>query len=161
MVESVRSSLGKGLPYEIVLVDGGSTDGTLEWARQQPDIVLIEQGELLGAIHAFNTGLRAARGTYCVIGNDDIILLDETLMCAVSFMQDHPDVGIGCFFQDRQPIGPWHCELMPGIVRGKQTSIVYGQVCIVPKWLGDHVGWWGNNGARTYSGYNELSFNVY
>lgn len=53
MVTSVRQSVG-GLLYEIILVDGGSTDGTLEWCRQQSDVMLIEQGKLLGAVEAFN-----------------------------------------------------------------------------------------------------------
>lgn len=162
MVESVRMSIGTGIPYEIILVDGGSTDGTIAWCKKQPDIVLIEQGELLGAIKAFNAGCYAAQGTYVVIGNDDILLLDETLLCAISFMQDHNDVGVGCFYQDRHPIGPWHVELCPGIVRGRQTSIPYGQVCILPKWLGDRVGWWGSvPGMKTYGGDTHLSCNVY
>jgi glycosyltransferase involved in cell wall biosynthesis len=161
LVDSVRASISTGIPYEIVLVDGGSTDGTIEWCKAQHDIVLIEQGKLLGAIKAFNAGCRAARGEYVVIGNDDILILDETLLCAIEFMQSNPDVGVGCFYQDRAPMGPWHVELMPGIVRGRQTSIPYGQVCIVPRWLGDKVGWWGNTGARTYGGDNELSCNVY
>ena len=45
MVNSVRSSVGVGIPYEIVLVDGGSTDGTLEWARAQSDIALDRDWE--------------------------------------------------------------------------------------------------------------------
>ena len=160
MVQSVRESIGKGIPYEIVLVDGGSTDGTIEWCKAQPDIVLIEQGQLLGAIKAFNAGFRAARGTYVVAGNDDIVLIDETLVHAISFMQDNPNVGIGCFWQDRLPQGPWHIEFMPAVVHNRQTSVPYGQVCIIPRWLGEEVGWWGNTGARTYGGDNEMSCGV-
>ena len=47
MVKSVRSSVGLGIPYELVIVEGGSTDGSLEWLRKQPDVVLIEQGKSL------------------------------------------------------------------------------------------------------------------
>src|SRR3990172_8201697 len=72
MVESVRLSVGVGIPYEIVVVDGGSKDGTLNWCRLQKDIVLIEHGELLGAVKAFNDGARAAKGTYVILANDDI-----------------------------------------------------------------------------------------
>ena len=41
MVASARQSAAD-LPLEIVLVDGGSTDGTIAWCKSQPDIVLIE-----------------------------------------------------------------------------------------------------------------------
>lgn len=158
MVDSVRRSIGTGIPYEIVLVDGGSTDGTIAWCKTQSDIVLIEQGELLGAIKAFNAGLYAARGRYCVVGNDDILYLDETLPTALAFMQDNPDVGVGCFYQDRDHPGQWTLSYMPAVINGEQMQHLYGQVCIVPKWLGDQVGWWGDfPDMRTYGGDNNLS----
>ena len=158
MVSSVRQSIGMGVPYEIVIVDGGSEDGSIEWCKEQSDIVLIEQGELLGAIKAFNAGLYAARGRYCVVGNDDIVYLDETLVTAVAFMQDNPDVGVGCFYQDRDHPGRWDLSYMPAVIDNKQMQHIYGQVCIVPKWLGDEVGWWGSfDDMRTYGGDNNLS----
>lgn len=158
MVESARQSIGVGIPYEIVLVDGGSTDGTIEWAKAQPDVVLIEQGELLGAIKAFNAGLYAAQGRYCVIGNDDVLYEDETLLKAISYMQDNPGVGCGCFYQDRDHPGRYDLSYMPAVLNGRQMMHVYGQVCIVPKWLGDEVGWWGDySDMRTYGGDNNLS----
>lgn len=161
MVASVRFSIGVGIPYEIVLVDGGSTDKTIEWCKSQSDIVLIEQGELLGAIKAFNAGAFAAQGIYVVLANDDITFLDESLINAVRFMQDHSEVGCGCFYQDRLPQGPWHVEEMPAVYRNRQVNAPYGQVAIYPKWLGDEVGWWGNWGGRTWGGDNELTGQIY
>jgi len=158
MVASARRSIGVGIPYEFVLMDGYSTDGTPEWCKAQPDIVLLESDVNRGAIARFNDALRAARGTYCVIANDDITFYDETLLKALSFMQDHPDVGIGCFYQDRDHPGHFDLSYMPAVVNGKQMQHVYGQVCIVPKWLGDEVGWWGDfDDMRTYGGDNNLS----
>jgi hypothetical protein len=158
MVQSVRDNMGVGIPYEIVLVDGGSEDGTIEWCKEQHDIVLIEQGELLGAIKAFNEGLFAARGRYCVVGNDDIIYLDDTLIKAISYMEDNPTIGVGCFYQDRDHPGKFNLSYMPAIVDGEQMNHLYGQVCIVPRWLGNEVGWWGSvPGLRTYGGDNNLS----
>lgn len=161
MVNSVRESMGRGLPYEIVLVDGGSTDGTIPWCRAQPDVKLIEQGQLLGAIAAFNAGAFAAEGRYVLLANDDVEFLGDSLLESIAFMQDHPDVGIGCFDQDRghpDRFNGW--EYMPAVLNGEQVSVIYGQVCIVPRWLGNRVGWWGNAGMRTYGGDNELSCNV-
>lgn len=158
MVNSVRQNMGIGIPYEIVLVDGGSTDGTLEWCKEQSDIVLIEQGQLLGAIKAFNEGLYAARGRYCIVGNDDVIYLEESLINALAFMQDNPDVGVGCFYQDRDHPGHWEVTRMPAILNNTAVMHVYGQICIVPKWLGDDVKWWGDfPDMRTYGGDNNLS----
>ena len=158
MVASIRRSIGIGIPYEIVLVDGGSTDGTIDWCKSQKDIVLIEQGKLEGAVKAFNAGARAACGRYVVMANDDVEFVDESLIRALAFMDDNLDVGVGCFFQDRNK-KPWHVERMPVIVDDKQSWHEYGQVCIVPRWLGDLVGWWGDL-YHTYGGDNELSCNV-
>lgn len=161
MVESVRQSLAGvyGLQYEITLVDGGSQDGSIEWMKQQPDIKLIEHGDLRGAVRAFNDGAFASTGQYIVLGNDDITFLDDSLLVAYLYMQTHPDCGVGCFYQDRNG-KEFHVENMPVVVDGKQTNLPYGQVCIVPKWLGDKVGWWGNY-LHTYGGDNELSAQAY
>jgi glycosyltransferase involved in cell wall biosynthesis len=59
-VRSVRHAL-QGQSYEHIVVDGGSTDGTLEYLRQQQDIRLI-LGPDKGMYDALNKGMAAARG---------------------------------------------------------------------------------------------------
>ena len=59
-VQSVRHAL-QGRNYEHILVDGGSTDGTLEYLKQQKDIRLIP-GPDKGMYDALNKGMAAARG---------------------------------------------------------------------------------------------------
>lgn len=159
MVDSVRRSIGVGIPYEIVLVDGGSTDGTQDWCKTQEDIVLVEQRTLLGAVRAFNVGFRKARGRYVIIGNDDIEFIHDSILCAYIQMQDNPSIGVGCFYQDRDGL-PFHVGHMRAINKNSEpVTVHYGQVCIVPKFLGDKVGWWGKY-LRTYGGDNELSANI-
>lgn len=172
MVDSARGSFAGtwGLAWEFVVVDGGSTDGTLDWLKGQPDCRVIEHGNLLGAVKAFNDGALAARGQYVVLANDDVEFVGDALPRAWAFMQARPRCGIGCFYQDRnrqsmaEGPGKWHVELMPAVVQAggeyRPVQVAYGQVCIVPKALGDRVGWWGDY-LRTYGGDNELSANVY
>lgn len=161
MVESVRKSIGIGIPYEIVLVDGGSTDGSIEYMRSQSDIVLVEQGKLLGAVKAFHAGFEVAKGKYVVVANDDIAFKYESLRNAISVMDDDPYIGIGCFPQNRYS-SDYTVGMQPAVRDGKQVSVPYGQVCIIPKWLGDKVGWWDPGvGYHTYAGDTEMSCNVY
>ena len=184
MVQSARQSIGNyyGPTFEFVLVDGNSTDGTQEWCNEQGDITLIQHGELLGAVKAFNDGAYAASGEYVILANDDIQFLNDTIFLGWLYMQQHPDCGIGCFRQDRDrqhlssnDPSKYQVEVMRVIRDGKQASAPYGQVCIVPKWLGDEVGWWCNEDEyktpklirknveplHTYGGDNELSAQVY
>jgi glycosyltransferase involved in cell wall biosynthesis len=59
-IRSVRHAL-QGQSYEHIVVDGGSTDGTLEYLKQQQDIRLI-LGPDKGMYDALNKGMAAARG---------------------------------------------------------------------------------------------------
>jgi len=59
-VRSVRHAL-QGRNYEHIVCDGGSTDGTLEYLKQQSDIRLIP-GPDRGMYDALNKGMAAARG---------------------------------------------------------------------------------------------------
>jgi glycosyltransferase involved in cell wall biosynthesis len=59
-VLSVRHAL-KGRNYEHIVVDGCSTDGTVEYLKQQKDIRLIP-GPDKGMYDALNKGMAAARG---------------------------------------------------------------------------------------------------
>ena len=161
MVESARRSFIDlhGIQFEFQIVDGGSVDGTLEWCKEHPNIHLIEHGNLLGAVKAFNDGAFAAIGDYVILANDDIEFVGDSVLTAYLYMQQNNDCGIGCFYQNRNG-RDWHVEEMPCIDNEQQVSRPYGQVCIVPKWLGDYVGWWGDY-LHTYGGDNELSARVY
>jgi glycosyltransferase involved in cell wall biosynthesis len=59
-IRSVRHAL-QGRNYEHIVVDGGSTDGTLDYLSQQKDIRLIP-GPDKGMYDALNKGMAAARG---------------------------------------------------------------------------------------------------
>jgi glycosyltransferase involved in cell wall biosynthesis len=185
MVLSVRNSFVGvfGLGYEIVLVDGGSTDTTQEWCKLQPDIRLIEHGKLVGAVKAFNDGAYAATGKYVIMANDDIEFVGTSILSAYAYMETHPNCGGGCFYQDRDG-RDWHVDGMQAVrVTGAGRSrkvdrvhVYYAQVGIFPKWLGDQVGWWCDEleygrylkdknygpqiGLHTYGGDNELSAKI-
>ena len=61
-VRSVRYAL-QGQSYEHIVVDGGSTDGTLEYLKQQQDIRLI-LGPDKGMYDALNKGMAATQGRF-------------------------------------------------------------------------------------------------
>jgi len=60
----------EGPPYEVIVVDNGSTDESLDWLRSMGWITLVERGESTPRIwiRAMNTaldiGLERTRGDY-------------------------------------------------------------------------------------------------
>jgi GT2 family glycosyltransferase len=156
MVDSARKS-AQAVPLRFALCDGGSTDGTLAWCKTQDDITLIEHGELRGAIKAYNDAAARAETEYVVIGNDDVTFAGDTLLRAYRYMEANPEVGIGAFEHRYQRRGP---DQKAGIVQNAY-GYLYGQCCIVRRWLGDLAGWWGDDGMRTYGGDTRLSLRAW
>jgi Glycosyltransferases involved in cell wall biogenesis len=95
-IEAVRRECA-GMPYEIVIVDGLSTDGTSEYLAAQPDVAHIREERLEGCCRAFDKGFRAARAELVFWINDDVALSPGCLARAVAFMDapENADVGIG------------------------------------------------------------------
>ena len=60
--------------FELIIVDNGSTDESLEQARSycsRPNFTLIENGTNTGFSHAVNQGIARAKGEYVVMFNND------------------------------------------------------------------------------------------
>lgn len=174
MVASARANLPPGIPYEIILVDGGSDDGTLLWAARQPDIRVIEHGELLGAIRAFCDGARAATGDYVLLANDDVLFSAGSIMRALIHLEEHPGCGAVAFMDNRplpgQPPeerGQFKAQTMTARnADDEPTQVVYAQVGLFRRALGEVCGWWGDRDpvmaqARTYGGDNYLSARIW
>jgi GT2 family glycosyltransferase/Flp pilus assembly protein TadD len=88
-------------PYELVLVDNGSTDGTptyLEELRQRrlPERVVVVRNEAnQGFPRGCNQGLAEARGRYVVFLNNDVVVTEGWLEGLIAHvLSDWPKVGL-------------------------------------------------------------------
>jgi GT2 family glycosyltransferase len=93
-----------GLPYvertlesvaglETVVVDHGSTDGTLDLVRERfPEVRVFEQ-ENLGLAAGWNRGIRETSAPYVLVLNADAWLVGEAAEQLVRFAEDHVRAG--------------------------------------------------------------------
>src|SRR3954451_16366512 len=81
---------------ETVLVDHGSTDGTVAFVRERfPKVRVLEQGNKgLGA--GLNAGMRAAPARYHLLINADAWLTPGAVDALVRFAGEHPRAAVVC-----------------------------------------------------------------
>ncbi len=107
---------GDGYSGEVIIVDNGSNDGTVEWVEDQIDKLRITDYELnvnesairnpqlclikntnSGFAAGNNIGIKKAAGRHILILNPDTKLEPDTLETMLDFMEKRQDVGIsGC-----------------------------------------------------------------
>jgi GT2 family glycosyltransferase len=86
--------LGSVAGQETILVDNGSTDGSLELVRERfPSVRLIEQ-ENRGLAAGWNAGLRAGSGRYFLILNSDAWAVGDAVERLVEFADGHPRAAV-------------------------------------------------------------------
>lgn len=171
MVESVRSNMPLGITYELLIVDGGSTDGTPDWCKAQPDMNFLQHGELRGAIRAFDDAARQASGDFTLLANDDIVFHPYSIMKAVHHLETHHNCGMVAFSDNRSMqiygVDKHRVERIAAIgLDNQMTSVPYGQVALCRTWLGNQAGWWGDTDlimkdAKTYGGDSFLSARIW
>lgn len=82
------------LEVEVVVVDNGSKDDSVEMVRQvMPQAVLVEPGYNSWFTGGNNIGVQASSGKYVLILNPDTEVLSETLTSLINYMRANPQVG--------------------------------------------------------------------
>jgi GT2 family glycosyltransferase len=72
-LESLRAA-PPAVAHEIIVVDNGSTDGSVDAARRFPGVRVIEAGANLGFARANNIGIRESTGVNLLLLNSDTVV---------------------------------------------------------------------------------------
>lgn len=101
-IESVRRELD-GMRAEIIVVDGGSTDKTIDWLVTQKDIISVIQhnrGDWLGRPierrswgYFMNLGFKIASGRYICMLSDDRLVIPSAIRNGVKLADSHLSAG--------------------------------------------------------------------
>jgi glycosyltransferase involved in cell wall biosynthesis len=88
--QTIESAAAQDYPLiEHIVMDGGSTDGTLSILAQYPGLT-VHSGPDRGAADAINQGFRYSRGEYFTYLNADDVLLPGAISAAVKALAEDP-----------------------------------------------------------------------
>ena len=75
----IENTVGKSDKLELVLVDGGSDDGTIEYVKSlgNPQVKLVEVGGRSSYPNFMNLGIKESKYDYVCQWNDDVLLVNE------------------------------------------------------------------------------------
>lgn len=83
------------LDLEVIVVDGGSQDGSPELVRESfPWVRLLAHADNVGFPKGNNLGISVARGRALLLLNPDTEVIGDALATMLSYLDEHPGVGI-------------------------------------------------------------------
>lgn len=157
--------------WEVIIVDGGSTDGTLEYlermARINLSLRVVRQSTRTGAVAAYNLGFSMAEGDYVAAFNDDAVYMGKPLAGAFIMLRKNPEIGqVALPFVTNKiaSIDEFSTEVR-GTPRVAEVNLEhYGRVPyanfgVIRRNVGERLGWWGE--YYHYAGDTHLSAGVW
>lgn len=141
-----------GVPYEVIVVDNASADGTADAVRRAfPDAIVIENIRNEGFPRANNQGLQLATGEYVLFLNPDTVIGEGVLRACAEALDHDAGVGmVGCRLLYENGEVQLECARRPYLLRHLVMETLYLHM-IFPRHrlFGHHLmGDWDHTGTR-------------
>ncbi|GAB4111188.1 MAG: glycosyltransferase [Roseiflexaceae bacterium] len=123
-LESLRT-VAAGITYQVIVVDNGSTDGTLAWLQAQDDLVLIANPQNVGFTAGNNQGMAAAhpQSDLLLLNNDTLITQAGWLARLHTVAHTDPRYGVvGCVLRHGNGLLQHAGTVMPDTLWGYQIG---------------------------------------
>ncbi|CAN5556586.1 hypothetical protein BH10PSE14_BH10PSE14_30190 [soil metagenome] len=137
-------------PHEIIVVDDGSSDGSVDYLRSLGDRIRLVVQENAGPGAARNAGLAIATGDYVQFFDSDDLCTPDKIECQASALeQSGADIAYGPWIQARladgaarydglvYQQGPVPCAPLDAFLRG---WLLFVPCCVIRRTLLDRVG---------------------
>lgn len=125
-LRSIYANTHHVAPFEVIVSDNGSTDGSVEFIREHyPQVQVIENRQNLGFARGNNVGIKHSTGEWVHILNPDTVVHEGALDRMVAFAEKHPEAGaVGC--RVLNPDGSYQISARPfPSVRGSWLAALY------------------------------------
>lgn len=99
---TVKSVIGQSsCDFEFIVIDGGSTDGSVDVIRKYADRIDYWVSEPDGGIYpAMNKGVRSAKGDYCIFMNSGDCFYDDMVVDQFNQSDHKADIIVGKTFEN-------------------------------------------------------------
>jgi glycosyltransferase involved in cell wall biosynthesis len=154
---TIDSILGQDYPrIECIVVDGGSTDGTLDVVRSYGERLRWLSRPDRGAFDAINDGWKLSRGEVLAwLNADDLWVVPGAVSTAVAYLQEHPEVDVvygDCGGIDEEGRRVWYGPARQWDLRRAVLEcdhIVHQPAAFMRRAIVERVGWlypsWGHD----------------
>jgi glycosyltransferase involved in cell wall biosynthesis len=82
--------------FELVILDDGSTDGSVEALKKIPDsrLIILSDGQNKGLAFRLNQGIEAAQGSYIARMDADDLCFPTRFECQIDYLKSHPTIDV-------------------------------------------------------------------
>ena len=95
-LRSIHAAVWRDVRYEIIVVDNGSKDGTVQMLAQDfPEVRVVANPSNVGYCRAGNQGAEVARGRHLLFLNDDTLMIQDAIAALVEWADANDAAMIG------------------------------------------------------------------
>ncbi|MGD0541867.1 MAG: glycosyltransferase family 2 protein [Tepidisphaeraceae bacterium] len=143
--ECLKSLYGQeqGISFETILVDNASTDGSSEMVRAEfPQVQVMQNTARKGFAANHNQGIRAGRGKFILVLNEDTIVKPGALAAICDYLEKHPQTGaVGCRLENPDGTLQPSCYKFPSPWRALAENFLLVAAFPNARMFGDYRSW--------------------